>query len=269
MARDPQPRRGFAARRAVAGAGAALPLLTIVVLGAAGPRPRVTGAGTWTTPLQVLLGIAGLAMLAVVALVLRNMGGGTPQAAPPRWSRLLVGFALLLVAIVALPLLDVPPPEPVDAGLFGLEPVVGTTEVAPRPTSAAAVTAGLTALLATVVIALLLTQRGRRPAASPAGLPPEHDGTPVPDLEGSPTEVVLAAYARARSYVVRAHGAGTQDPPGRLLARVAGTGDAEPLRALTELYLPVRYGRQDASQTEAAAALAALARLTATTEVAR
>lgn len=86
----------------------------------------------WTTPLQIVLGLAALAALVVLVFVVRGMEVGGVRPGPPRrrsWRRWLVLFALLLVAIVALPRLDLVPTDP-DVSPFSFGPAALALAVA-------------------------------------------------------------------------------------------------------------------------------------------
>lgn len=255
-------------RSALVGAALALPVLAAVVVGAGAARPPATSDGVWTTPLQVVLGLVGLTLLVVMVFVLRGMEVDAVRPGPPQrrsWKRWLVLFALLLVAIVAVPRFDLAPTD-IDGSPFSFGPSGSGTDVAadPLPVSPTAVVAGLTALALAVAAGLVLSggARGPRPGRDSSRPPAPRDDAPVDPLPaGPPAQVVLAAYAAAREAVVRSLGAGEHDPPGRLLRRAAGTPMATPLDVLTRHYLPVRYGRRDATAEDAAAAVTALERL--------
>lgn len=257
-------RDGRGARRsALLGAALSLPIIATAVIGAGAARPPATSDGVWTTPLQVLLGLAALVALVVLVVVLRNMEAEGVRLGRPRGrSRALVLFALLVVAIVAVPQLDLEPPSS-DGGAFSFAPSGGgATAAEPLPVSPTAVVAGLVALALAVVGGVFVAQgrtRGaarRRDVDRPDAAATDHTVPPPPG--GPPTEVVFTAYAAARAEVVRRIDAGEHDPPGRLLRRATDTPMAAPLQVLTELYLPVRYGRGTATAADAETALAAL-----------
>lgn len=275
---DPEPvTHGPTTRRrvgpsAVLGAALALPALAVVVVGAGAARPPLSGDGAWTTPVQVLMGVAALGLLLALVLVVRNMPGVVPatrgDSKRSRWW-LLAGAAA--VGVLAW-LSGVAAREPGDAELgsadFGLPAGLSGEGVAPLPATTTAVVAGLVALglLAALAVVLLGRHVGTRPApddATAVDRPMSGAATDglgeVPD--GPPDEVVLAAWAAARLEVVGWLGAGEHDPPGGLLQRAAQTPAAGPLRRLTELYLPVRYGRERATAADAAAARTALEEL--------
>lgn len=263
-------RDGRGARRsAVLGAALALPVLAAVVVGSGAARPPATSDGVWTTPLQVVLGLAGFGVLVVLVVALRSMEVDGVRPGPSRRrSRALVLFALLVVAIVAVPRLDLEPPLG-DVSPFSFAPSGGGAGAGaePLPVSPTAVVAGLAALALAVAGGVFLLRAGSGQAAlhrddsgpGPAAAAPAVELPP----DGPPVEVVLTAYAAARDEVVRRLGAGEHDPPGRLLRRATATPMAAPLQVLTALYLPVRYGRGTATESDAAAAVAALGSLRA------
>lgn len=258
---------------ALSGAALALPVLATVVVGAGATRPPATSDGVWTTPLQVVLGLAGLGALVVLVVVLRGMEvDGVRPGRPRGRTRALVLFAVLVVAIVAVPQLDLEPPSG-DASPFSFAPSGGGGVAAaePLPISPTAVVAGLAALALAVVGGVFLLRGGSSGVARPRD-PSRPGHTPAeptlaPPRDGPPVEVVLTAYAVAREEVVRRLDAGEHDPPGRLLRRAADTPMAVPLRVLTDLYLPVRYGRRTATESDAGAAMEALGSLRAASPV--
>lgn len=259
-------------RSALLGAALALPVLAAIVIGAGAARPPATSDGVWTTPLQIVLGLVGLVVLVVLVLVLRGMEVDGVRPGPPQrrsWARSLVLFALLVVAIVVLPHLGLDPTEP-DVGTFTFGAGGGAAPTGePLPVSPTAVVAGLAALALAAAGGILLLRggtRGRRPRPQTDTPPDSADDTAgPPSIDGPPDQVVLTAYAAARTEVVHRLGSGEHDPPGRLLRRAEGTPMAAALRVLTEHYLPVRYGRHSATAEDAAAAVAALEQLRAPT----
>lgn len=245
------------------GPALALPVLAGVVVGAGAARPAWGGDGAWTTPLEVLLAVVALALLGALVLVVRNLPGGVPRgergSSRRRWWVLAAAAAVGVLAWLS----GVAAREPgsTDGGIVDLGPLPGLPGegVAPLPTTATAVVAGLVALgLGAVLVTLLVgRQLGRRPARGDVGTTmaaPSDDSPALSVPDGPPDEVVLAAWAVARREVVAWLGGGEHDPPGGLLRRVAGTPVAASLRRLTGLYLPVRYGRSPATSDDAEAA---------------
>ena len=254
---------------ALVGAGVGLAVLVVVAVGAGADRPPLAGDGAWTTPLEVLLGLAGIVLLAVLAMLLRYLPGqparGRRGSGRSRWWVL---GGLVVVALVVW-LADVAPPDDTRSGTGGafgpLAGVDGSSQV-PVPVSTAAVVGGVAALgLAVATLAVLLGRRrsGRRSDLGHGGGdavgPVPRPRTTLPD--GPPGAVVLAAWASARAQVVTALDAGTHDPPLQLVRRAAGTELGPPLETLTARYLPVRYGRSAATEDDAEAARRALAEI--------
>lgn len=264
MADDSQ---GWRPGSSLLGAALALPVIAAVTVGAGAQRPPAAGDGAWTTPVQVLLGVAGLGLLVVLVVVVRNLAGGLPR--PEQQTRrsgtwlLVAGVILVLVWLPRLAP-DGQPPPALDAG--GL-PTTGGAGSGPGgvPTTTTAVLAGLAAMgLLAATASVALRGRGSAGGASPtpSSAPPvasPNRHTHLPD--GPPDAVVLAAWAAARTEVVTWLGAGEHDPPGRLLRRAAGSAVGDALESLTALYLPVRYGRAPATRRDADRARAALVAL--------
>lgn len=246
----------------VLGPALALPVLAVVVVGAGARRPAWSGDGAWTTPLEILLALLGLVLLMALVVLLRNLPGGMPRAERDAGRRrwwVLAG-ALGVGALVWLTGVATRQPASEETGGADLGPLGGMPGqgVDPLPTSTTAVVGGLVALGLLAALATLLVRREvphipTRHETTTAPAPPDPTGLrDVPD--GTPDEVVLAVWAAARSEVVARLRTGQHDPPGRLQRRVAGTAVAAPLRTLTGLYLPVRYGRAAATEREAALA---------------
>lgn len=236
-------------------------------------RPAAVGDGIWTTPLLILVGVAGLGLLVAAFLLVRStsaseLTGSAPRQRAPRWRAIVVGLA---VALLIGWFVDVTPrdealvTEVADGASGAVDDDVGFD--APTPASPAAIGGGLLALALAGALAWVLV--GRRPSVHhgdermaalddfrPSDLPPD-----LPD--GPPDAVVLAAWAVARHRVVAALRDGDHDPPERLLRRVRGTDLEAPLAAITERYVPVRYGRGHATEADAAAVRAALDQLLA------
>lgn len=255
---------------ALLGPALALPVLAVVVVGADAARPAWSSGGAWTTPLQVVLGVVGLALVAALLVVLRNLPGGMPRAdrgaTRRRWWVLAAALAVGVLAWLSGVAARDPQSADADGADFGLLDGLGGQAVEPLPTTTTAVVAGLVALGLGVALATLLVRRQL------SGHPGQHDtdvaattrqptgdARTVPD--GPPQEVVLATWAIARHELAEQLGAGEHDPPGRLARRVAGTRAAAPLRVLTDIYLPVRYGRSTATDQDAAMARRALEEL--------
>lgn len=252
---------------AVLGAALALPVLAIVVVGAGAERPPLGGGGAWTTPLEVGLALVGLGALAALVLVIRHLPGGLPRAeggaSRSRWwllaGAVAVGALAWLSGVVARE-----PDGSVGGGELGLVPGLSGDGGEALPATPTAVVAGLVALGLVAALAILVLRRqlagpSTRGRAAEATAPTARAAHPLPD--GPPREVVLAIYAEARRAVIARLGTGEHDPPRALLRRVGGTAAASPLRALTDLYLPVRYGRSPATDEDVVAARHALAEL--------
>lgn len=258
------PRRGVRGRgSALLGPVLALPLLAVVVLAATAERPSWAGTGRWSEPVHLVLAGLALMLLAALVLLLRSLPSSTGPSPDDRpagsWQP--VVWAALIALLVVLP--EAEPADdrvaPLGSWLFGGGEAADGGLLRELPVTPTAVVAGLVAvalLAAATALALRGPRAGRRRGPPVTGIaeptPPATVPTALPD--SPPDEVVLAAWSRARDLVVVAAGAGGHDPPGRLVRRVRGTRVAAPLLALTELYLPVRYGRRRATAADADAA---------------
>lgn len=258
------------------GTALAVPVLVLVAWSSRSPHPPLLGDGTWAAPIRILLAVVALGALAVLVLFLRHLSGGSSAAPPTQAPSRSWLPTIVTVAVVAWLAQEAGGArDAADGGgpVAGMPPPADGP-VAALPTSGTAVVAGLVALAALAALTLLLLRwTGALPtrsvAPAPEGAATPRAGAGAAALPaGPPTAVVLAAWAAASEHVAAALGLPGDEPPGRLQQHVAGTDLAPPLRTLTELYLPVRYGRATATADDAARARAALSELRAAARVA-